>query len=126
MEILTETQVKEIVGDKKFEKIILTKQFKNSNELVVDGLFVEIGFKPNVSLAESLGVVLDEKGYIDADSMMKTNIEGFFVAGDTVNHFGRFKQDITAAAMGTVAATSAYEYAKSHGNMCEFHHVPQA
>ncbi len=122
IEVLTETQVKEIVGDKKLEKIILTKSFKGSDELIVDGLFVEIGFKPNVALAESLGIELDEKGYIKVDSMMKTNIDGFFAAGDTVNHFGRFKQDITAAAMGTVAATSAYEDVKVHGvDACELH-----
>ncbi|MBI2109369.1 MAG: FAD-dependent oxidoreductase [Parcubacteria group bacterium] len=122
IEVLTETQVKEIVGDKKLEKIILTRPFKGSGELLVDGLFVEIGFKPNVALPQSIGVELDEKGYIKVDSMMKTNIDGFFAAGDTVNHFGRFKQDITAAAMGTVAATSAYEDVKTHGaNACEFH-----
>lgn len=127
IEILTETQVKEIVGDKKLEKIILTKSFKGSHELIVDGLFIEIGFKPNVSLAQSVGVELDEKGYIKVDNMMKTNIDGFFAAGDTVSHFGRFKQDITAAAMGTVAATSAYEDVKTHGaNACEFHHMPEA
>ncbi|MDP3726427.1 MAG: FAD-dependent oxidoreductase [bacterium] len=125
IEILFETQVKEIVGDKKFEKIILTKSYNGSDELIIDGLFIEIGFKPNVALAQALGAELDDKGYIKADNMMKTNIEGFFVAGDTVNHFGRFKQDITAAAMGTVAATSAYEYAKSHGNVCELHQVPK-
>ena len=127
IEILTETQVKEIVGDKKLEKIILTKPFNGSSELIVDGLFIEIGFKPNVALAQLVGVELDEKGYIKTDNMMKTNIDGFFAAGDTVNHFGRFKQDITAAAMGTVAATSAYEDVKAHGvDACELHQSAHA
>ncbi|MBI2112954.1 MAG: FAD-dependent oxidoreductase, partial [Candidatus Wildermuthbacteria bacterium] len=57
-----------------------------------------------------LGIQLDEKGYIAVDNKMQTNIPGVFGAGDATNHFGRFKQDITAAALGAVAATSAYEY----------------
>ena len=68
-----------------------------------------------------IGVELDEHKYIKVDNMMKTNVEGVFAAGDTVNHFGRFKQSITSAAMGAVAATSAYEEYKIHGDLCEVH-----
>ena len=42
--------------------------------------------------------------------MMRTNVPGIFAAGDATTHFGSFKQDITASAMGAVAATAAYEY----------------
>ena len=52
--------------------------------------------------------------YIMVDNGMRTNVVGVFAAGDATNHFGSFKQDITAASMGAVAATSAYEYFKSH------------
>jgi len=124
VEVLTETQIAEIVGENKLEKLKLDKPYKNSNELVVDGLFVEIGFAPKVELAQSIGVELDQHGYIKVDAMMKTNVDGFFAAGDTTNHFGRFKQDVTAAAMGTVAATSAYEDNKVHGELCRFHAQP--
>ena len=41
---------------------------------------------------------------------METNIPGIYAAGDSTNFFGHFKQDITAAAMGAVAATSAFNY----------------
>ena len=47
---------------------------------------------------------------------MKTNINGVFAAGDAINYFNRFKQIITAAATGSVAATSAYEYLKRSFN----------
>jgi thioredoxin reductase len=46
--------------------------------------------------------------------MMVTNVPGVFVAGDMVNIFGHFKQVVTAAATGSVAATSAFEYVKKH------------
>lgn len=124
IEVLLETEVKEIVGTSKLEKLKLSRPFKGSDELVVDGLFVEIGAIPNVELAKSLGVELDERGYIKVDNMMKTNIDGVFAGGDAVNHFGSFKQDITAAAMGAVAATSAYEDHKIHGDLCELHARP--
>lgn len=92
--------------------------------LLPNGVFVEIGAEPSVELAKPLGVELDEYGYIKANNMMRTNIDGVFAAGDIVNHFDRFKQDITAAAMGAVAATSAYEDHKIHGELCMLHAVP--
>lgn len=124
VEVLLETEVKEIVGKEKLEKLVLSKPYHNSADLMVDGVFVEIGAEPSVELAKSLGVELDEYGYVKADNMMRTNIDGVFAAGDIVNHFGRFKQDITAAAMGAVAATSAYEDHKIHGDLCMLHAVP--
>ena len=82
----------------------------NDLELKLDGLFVEIGAVPEMELVESLGVKLDPHGYVAVNNMMETNIEGVFAAGDATNFFGHFKQDITAAAMGSVAATSAFNF----------------
>lgn len=124
LEVLFETSVQELVGERFLGKVILSTPYEGSTELKIDGLFVEIGAKPNVELAKSLGVELDEFGYIKVDNLMRTNIDGVFAAGDTVNHFGRFKQDITAAAMGAVAATSAYEDHQIHGQLCELHFRP--
>ena len=124
IELILETEVKEIIGKEKLEKIRLSRPFKDSEDLVIDGLFVEVGAVPNVALAKTLGVELDEHGYIKADSMMQTNVDGVFAAGDAVNHFGSFKQDITAAAMGAVAATSAYNDRKVHGELCQIHWRP--
>ena len=114
VEIISANQVQEIVGQNMLEKIVLSKPYQRSSELKIDGLFVEIGFDPDTTLPEQLGVTLDEKHYIMVDNMMRTNVPGIFAAGDATNHFGSFKQDITAAAMGAVAATSAYEYFKTH------------
>lgn len=126
VEVLLETAVKTLVGKEKLEKVTLSKPYNGSADLVIDGLFVEIGAVPNVELAVSLGVELDERGYIKVDPMMRTNVDGVFAAGDTVNHFGAFKQDITAAATGAVAATSAYEDHKIHGDLCLVHARPSS
>ena len=113
VEILLETEVKEIIGEQKLEKVILSKPYKGSTELVLDGLFVEIGFDPDQTFAKQLDIALDEHGYLKVDNLMRTNVPGVFGSGDGTNFFGRFKQDITAAALGSVAATSAYEYYKT-------------
>ena len=110
--LLPEHQVLKLVGENKLEKIVVSCPEKGTDEVVVDGLFIEIGFDPNKNLPGLLNVDLDERGYIKVDNAMKTNIPGVFAAGDGTNFFGSFKQDITAAALGAVAATSAYEYWK--------------
>ncbi|PIR56719.1 MAG: thioredoxin reductase [Parcubacteria group bacterium CG10_big_fil_rev_8_21_14_0_10_41_35] len=124
IELILETEVKEIIGKEKLEKIRLSRTINGRDKLIVDGLFVEVGAIPNVELAKSLGVLLDEHGYIKVDNMMQTNIDGVFAAGDAVNHFDSFKQDITAAAMGAVVATSAYNDKKIHGELCQFYARP--
>ena len=114
VEVLLEHEVKEIVGEKKLEKLVLSslnhKSGEELDDLVVDGLFIEVGFDPDKTFGEQLGLELDEKGYMKVDNMMRTNAPGIFAAGDATTHFGSFKQDITASAMGAVAATAAYEY----------------
>ncbi len=121
VEILYQTEVKELIGEDRLEKIVLTKPYKGKEELEVSGLFIEIGSIPNTELAKKLGANLDDKGYLQTDNMMRTNIPGLFGAGDVVNIFGRFKQDITAAALGAVASTSAYEYIKGKDKLCTLH-----
>ena len=117
VEVLLKTEAIELVGKDKLEKLVLS----GGKDLVVDAVFIEIGFDPDKTFAEQLGIELDEKGYMKVDNMMKTNVPGIFVAGDATTHFEGFKQDITAAAMGAVAATSAYEYYQAHGEPCPLH-----
>src|SRR3989344_7671932 len=105
VEVLIETDVTKIVGEKMLEKLVLSKPYQGSSDLKVDGLFIEIGFDPDITLPDQLEVKLDDKNYIMVDNGMRTNVAGVFAAGDATNHFGSFKQDITAAAMGAVAAT---------------------
>lgn len=115
VEILTSIGVTEITGKEKLEKIKVSRPINGSDELVIDGLFIEIGATPRTELTKPLGVELDDYGFIKTNPKMETNIPGAYAAGDIADLFGAFKQDITAAAMGSVAATSAYQYIKKHG-----------
>ncbi len=106
IEIQYNTSIKELRGQQRLESLLLN----DGRELAVDGLFVEIGSIPEVGLAHDVGVELDELGFIKVNAMMETNVPGIYAAGDVTNFFGHFKQDITAAAMGSVAATSAFKH----------------
>lgn len=125
VELIPENEVTELHGDTMIEKVTLANEHNGSKELNIDGLFIEIGFDPDKTFPDQLGIELDERDYIKSDNMMRTNVPGLFVAGDATNHFEGFKQDITAAAMGTVAATSAYEHSQST-ETCDQHKKPVA
>lgn len=117
VEVYYETEVKEIIGTDHLQKVVLTRPINGSTEFPIEGLFIEIGAVPNTELPGMIGVEMDKGGYVIVDPLMKTNVEGVFSGGDATNVFGRFKQTITAAATGAVAATSAYEYLKHKGEL---------
>lgn len=112
IEVLTNTNIKEIKGGTKVEKIIVDSVFKNSNEIAVDGVFVEVGSDPNTKLAKDLGVECDEDGYIRIEPDGRTNIKGVWAAGDITTGSNKFKQIITAASEGAIAANSIQMYLK--------------
>ena len=111
IEMLYNRVVKRICGDKVVRKLVLENIVNGQiEELNVDGVFIEIGAEPPTDFAKKLGLEVDDKGYIRVRDDMSTNIPGVFAAGDCTNAFGGVKQIIVAAAMGAVAATSAYKY----------------
>jgi thioredoxin reductase (NADPH) len=119
IEIFYSVGVTEIIGKQKLEKIGVSRPVHGKSELVIDGLFIEIGADPRTELTKPLSMELDGYGFIKTNARMETNISGAYAAGDIADLFGGFKQDITAAAMGSVAATSAYQYIKKYGLECK-------
>ena len=112
IEIINNTNIKEIKGDNLLNKVILDKEYNGSKELLLDGLFVAIGHIVLSELAKPLGVKLNKKGEIIIDhANSKTNIKGIFAAGDVTDK--PFKQLIMGVADGCTAAYSAYEYIKN-------------
>ena len=78
----------------------------------IGGLFIEAGSDPSVDLPENLGVELDEQGYIKINTDSSTNVAGVWAAGDITNGSDKFRQVITAAAEGAIAARSISNYLK--------------
>jgi thioredoxin reductase (NADPH) len=105
IKIIYQAEVKEIRGDNKVQSVILN----NGEEIKLDGVFIEIGMIPASVLIKDLKIDLDEKGYIKVDENQRTNIEFVYAAGDVCTGMGGFKQVLTAAAQGAVAATNAYK-----------------
>lgn len=109
IEVINNTNVVEVKGNKFVEKVILDKSYKNSKELELQGVFVAIGHIILSDLAKSIGVKTNEKGEIEINhKTSETSISGIFAAGDVTDK--PFKQLITGVADGCTAAYSAYEY----------------
>lgn len=110
IEIIFSTNIKEIKGDggDKVEKIILDRKHNGTEELAVQGVFIEIGSEPGVELAGQLGVETDEQGFVKVNPDQSTNVSGVYAAGDATTGSNKMRQILTAAAEGAVAAGSVY------------------
>lgn len=102
-------QITDLIGEDSIKAIVVNGE-NGEREIEVEGVFVSIGRSPDSEDIKGQ-IALDEKGYIVADSDMKTNIDGVFAAGDIVS--GSIKQIITAASSGAIAGTSAIKYINS-------------
>ncbi len=105
---IMESKIIEFAGDESLKKVRIQNQATEEiKEMMVDGVFIFIGYVPNT---ESMGgkVALNNYGEIIVDKNMATNIAGVYAAGDSIAK--RYRQVTTAVADGTIAALSASEY----------------
>lgn len=112
IELIKGTKVLEIKGQDKVEKIVIDKVYDDKTSLTVDGVFIEVGTEPGVELAQKIGVAIDAQNYIQVKEDMSTNIEGCFAAGDITTGSNKFRQVLTAAAEGAIAANGVYKLVK--------------
>jgi thioredoxin reductase (NADPH) len=111
--ILMNHDTVEVLGDGQVVTAVKAKN-KTTNEIFdipATGFFVAIGHKPNTDIfADYLN--LDETGYIiNQPGTSKTNVKGVFVGGDAADHV--YRQAITAAGTGCMAALDAERYLAS-------------
>ena len=113
IEVLFNTQVADILGADKVEGVVLKDATSGeTREMKIDGVFAAIGHEPNVSLVKGL-VDLDEKGYVvTVPGSSRTKVEGLFACGDVQD--SRYRQAITAAGSGCMAALDAERYLADH------------
>lgn len=105
--VMWNTEVREIRGDKRVSSVLLeNSETGKTQELDTSGVFISIGYEPSVSLAEKIGVSLNEDGYIHHDGNHRTNIPGIYSAGDVE---GGYKQIVTATGQGAAAALAIFE-----------------
>lgn len=116
IELVLNSVVTEIGGVDKVEWVKVKNVVSNEVvELRVSGVIVEIGSDPPKEFLRSMGLELDDYGYVIVWPGQKTNIEGIFAAGDCTGgpYKKKFDQIVTAAAEGAIAAYSAFEYLAS-------------
>ena len=109
IEILWDTEVKEIIGEDSLEGIEVKN--KKTGEITklekVKGLFIAIGYKPRTEIFAD-EIKLDEGNYIVSDQKQQTNKEGVFAAGDVQD--SEYRQVVTSAAAGAKAAIEVDRY----------------
>ncbi|MDA8424584.1 MAG: FAD-dependent oxidoreductase [Treponema sp.] len=106
IEVRFETVVAEIRGEKKVESVLLRQEGRGEYEESVAAVFVFVGSIPQSALAPEARK--DEMGSLFTDERMQTSVPGLFAAGDV--RVTPFRQLVTAASDGAVAAHSAAGY----------------
>lgn len=115
IEILHNTELDEVLGDGNVVTgvRVVNNKTNQKHEIPCTGAFIAIGHTPNTQVFQPW-LDMDETGYIvNQPGTSKTNIEGVFVSGDAADHV--YRQAVTAAGTGCMAALDAERYLASKG-----------
>lgn len=110
IEVIYGTNVTEVLGKDKVEKIKLDSPYQSKEELPLDGLFIEVGHMPQVALVKQLNVDLDEEGYVKIKPDGSTSAQGIYAAGDITDSSNKLQQALTSMSEGIIAVTSIFRY----------------
>ena len=113
IEILFNTDTEEVLGTDGVTGVrVKNNKTGEISEIALDGFFVAIGHEPNSSIFKEF-LDMDEAGYIKTiPGSSKTNIEGVFACGDAQDKI--YRQAVTAAGTGCMAALDAERYLGEH------------
>ena len=113
IKFIWDSAIEEIIGDKDVTGIrIRNLKVGGMSEMPLQGVFVAIGHEPNTSLFREV-IRCDGAGYIVVDpGTTRTNIPGVFAAGDVADH--TYRQAVTAAGTGCMAAIDAERFLEGH------------
>jgi len=113
IEFITPFVVDEILAPEGLVKGIRLRETHNGNtrEIDLDGVFVAIGHNPN-SIVFRGKLDMDENGYLIPREGSLTSVPGVFIAGDVQDH--RYRQAVTAAGSGCMAAMDAERFLEKH------------
>jgi len=113
--LLMSSEIDEVLGDGNVVTGVRIKNNKtgDKHEISVTGVFIAIGHTPNTAVFKDY-IALDETGYIkNIPGSSRTNVEGVFVSGDAADK--TYRQAVTAAGTGCMAALDAERYLAAKG-----------
>ncbi len=114
IEFVTPFQVVDVLGTDNVTGVkIKNTENGEEKELSVQGMFLAIGHTPVSKIFKDSGIETNEVGYIKTTNHTHTNIEGVFMAGDVGDP--RYRQAVTAAGLGCMAALDAEKYLTESG-----------
>ncbi len=116
VELVSFIQIQALVGETQLSHLeLLDLKTGQQKELVVDGLFVELGYVVDSHLVENI-VKLDEQEQIVVNSDQSTSVPGIFAAGDATNR--PYKQAVISAGEGASAALACFDWLqRKHGGV---------
>ena len=114
IEMLWDTTVDDLIGSDRLEGAVVRNVITGAvTTLPVTGLFVAIGHRPNTDLFTGV-LDMEDNGYlVTRPGTSYTNIDGVFACGDVQDHV--YRQAITAAGSGCMAAIDAERWLEAHG-----------
>tara|TARA_B100001173_G_C15526896_1_gene353783 strand:- start:118 stop:507 length:390 start_codon:yes stop_codon:yes gene_type:complete len=112
IKVLYETEVDEVLGKKIVEGVrIMNNKTGEKKEIKISGIFIAIGHSPNTGIFKGQ-LEMDKEGYlITKGKSTKTNLPGVFASGDVQDR--EYRQAVTAAGTGCMAALDAERYLQS-------------
>ena len=114
IEILYNTETVEVLGEKGVEAVrVVNNKTNEQSDIPITGFFVAIGHKPNTDIFKGW-LDMDDVGYLNVEpGTSKSKIPGVFIAGDAADKV--YRQAVTAAGMGCMAALDAERYLADQG-----------
>ncbi len=109
IKIFTDCEITKIEGEN-FVKKIIYKERIEAKEMLIDGVFIQVGSIPTTNFLGNLVELNQEKEIIINERTCQTKTDGLFAAGDVTNII--YKQIVTATGEGAKAALSTYNYLK--------------
>lgn len=115
IEVILNAQVVAFSGEESIDGIVISTGEENERKIPADGVFMAVGWGPNLDLLQ-ISVETTSEGYIKTNDKLMTSFPGLFAAGDIRDT--DIRQVVTACADGARAATYAFEFLESRqGNL---------
>ena len=103
VKVMTGCGVEEIIGSGVVEKVRLN----NGEYVEADAVILSLGYRPNVDLAQAMGLQLNDFGYISADQYRRTSVEDVYAAGDCAEKVDFATGKLSRIMLASTACTEA-------------------